>query len=127
MFTWLTNTGAMGLVLLMAVIAAAVIGFFRRDRRGLGVWTTVVAPLVSGLLLAWVFVMIIANFHVQLGQEAPTFGTYVLPTIVVLAGIIGIVWGRALKRRKPEIYRQIGHGTEPGAYGTELIGVVDED
>ncbi|WP_416442917.1 APC family permease [Leucobacter sp. HNU] len=126
MFTWLTNTGAMGLVLLMAVIAAAVIGFFRRDRRGLGVWTTMVAPLVSGLLLAWVFVMIIANFHVQLGQQEPTFGTYVLPIIVVLAGIVGIVWGRALKRRKPEIYQQIGHGTEPGAYGTELIGVVDE-
>ena len=126
MFTWLTNTGAMGLVLLMAVIAAAVIGFFRRDRRGLGAWTTVVAPLVSGLLLAWVFVMIIANFHVQLGQKEPTFGTYVLPIIVVLAGVIGIAWGLSLRRRKPEIYRQIGHGTEPGAYGTELIGVVDE-
>ncbi|MBL3687513.1 APC family permease [Leucobacter zeae] len=126
MFTWLTNTGAMGLVLLMAVIAAAVIGFFRRDRRGLGMWTTLVAPLVSGALLAWVFIMIIANFHVQMGQEAPTAATYVLPIIVLVAGIIGIVWGRALKRRNPAVYQQIGHGTEPGAYGTELVDVVTE-
>ena len=125
MFTWLTNTGAMGLVLLMAVIAVAVIGFFQKNKRGLGAWTTKIAPIVSGLLLLWVFVMIIANFHVMMGQEGPTFGTYVLPIIVLLAGIIGIAWGLALRSSKPEIYRQIGHGTEPGAYGTEAVAVVD--
>lgn len=125
MFTWLTNTGAMGLVLLMAVIAVAVIGFFRRNGRGLGVWTRLIAPIISGLLLLWVFVMVILNFHVQMGQETPTFGTYVLPIIVLLAGIVGIIWGVALKTRNPKIYRQIGHGTEPGAYGTEVIDVVE--
>ncbi|KAM9866472.1 hypothetical protein ACIFOC_00676 [Leucobacter aridicollis] len=124
MFTWLTNTGAMGLVMLMAVIAAAVIGFFARDRRGLGLWTTFVAPLVSGLLLAWVFVMIIANFHLQLGQEAPTAGTYVLPIVVACAGLAGVVWGLVLRAKRPEVYARIGRGTEPGAYGTEMVDVV---
>ena len=109
----------------MAVIAVAVIGFFQKNKRGLSAWTTKIAPIVSGLLLLWVFVMIIANFHVMMGQEGPTFGTYVLPIIVLLAGIIGIAWGLALRSSKPEIYRQIGHGTEPGAYGTEAVTVVD--
>ncbi|CAG7607577.1 APC family permease [Leucobacter soli] len=126
MFTWLTNTGAMGLVLLMAVIAAAVIGFFRRDRRGLSVWTTLIAPIISGLLLLWVFIMIVANFHILLGEASPGFGTYILPIIVLLAGLIGIIWGGALKSRNPEVYQRIGHGTEPGAYGTEVIDVVEE-
>ena len=126
MFTWLTNTGAMGLVMLMAVIAAAVIGFFARDRRGLSVWTTLVAPLVSGLLLAWVFVMIIANFHLQLGQEAPSASTYVLPIIVGLAGLAGVIWGLALRAKRPEVYARIGRGTEPGAYGTAVVDVVAE-
>lgn len=125
MFTWLTNTGAMALVLLMAVIAAAVIGFFGRDRRGQGVFTTVIAPLVSGLLLATVFVLIVANFHVQLGQEAPTASTYVLPIIVALSGVIGVIWGLALRSRRPDVYARIGRGTEPGAYGTTLVDVVD--
>ncbi|MCB1274122.1 MAG: APC family permease [Leucobacter sp.] len=125
MFTWLTNTGAMGLVLLMAVIAAAVIGFFRRDNHGLGAWTTMIAPVISGLLLAWVFIMIIANFHVMMGED-PSPSTYILPVIVILAGIIGIVWGSVLKSKKPDVYARIGHGTEPGAYGTEVIDVVDE-
>lgn len=124
MFTWLTNTGAMGLVLLMAIIAVAVIGFFRRNKRGLGAWTTLIAPIISGLLLAWVFVMIIANFHVMMGED-PSFSTYILPIIVLLAGIIGVVWGNVLKTKNPEVYERIGHGTEPGAYGTEVIDVVE--
>ena len=126
MFTWLTNTGAMGLVLLMAIIAAAVIGFFRRDNRGLSAWTTIVAPAVSGLALLWVFIMILQNFPLMLGQEEPDATTFVLPGIVLVAGVIGIVWGLVLRTRKPALYRQIGHGTEPGAYGTEVITVPEE-
>lgn len=121
MFTWLTNTGAMGLVLLMAVIAAAVIGFFRRDRRGLSVWTTVIAPVLSGLALLWVFIMILGNFPLMLGQETPDATTFVLPGLIFVAAIAGIVWALVIRSRSPQTYRQIGHGTEPGAYGTEVI------
>lgn len=126
MFTWLTNTGAAGLVLLMAVIAAAVIGFFRGDRRGLGAWTTIVAPAVSGLALLWVFVMILVNFQLMLGQAEPDASTFLLPGLIFAAAAVGIVWALVLRSRDPGIYRQIGHGTEPGAYGTEVLAVVDE-
>ncbi|UOQ56009.1 APC family permease [Leucobacter allii] len=126
MFTWLTNTGAAGLVLLMAVIAVAVIGFFRRDRRGLGVWTTVIAPAVSGLALLWVFVMILQNFPLMLGQEQPDATTFVLPGMIIAAAVIGIVWALVLRSSRPETYRRIGHGTEPGAYGTVLVDVPGE-
>ncbi|MFT4233237.1 MAG: APC family permease [Leucobacter sp.] len=126
MFTWLTNTGAAGLVLLMAIISAAVIGFFRRDNRGLGFWTTTICPVVSGLALLWVFVMILANFQLMLGQAEPDVTTFLLPSLIFAAGIIGILWSLVLRSSKPEIYRQIGHGTEPGAYGTEIVDVVDE-
>lgn len=125
MFTWLTNTGAMGLVLLMAVIAAAVIGFFRKNTRGVSVWTRIVAPVVSGVALLWVFVMILMNFQLMLGQAEPDASTFVLPGMIFAAGIIGIVWALVIKAKRPGIYRQIGHGTEPGAYGTELVDVVE--
>ena len=126
MFTWLTNTGAAALVLLMAVIAAAVIGFFRKNRHDLSLWTTVIAPVISGLALLWVFIMILANFQLMLDQEKPDATTFILPGLIFAAGIIGVVWGLVLRSRSPQVYRQIGHGTEPGAYGTEMIDVVDE-
>ena len=126
MFTWLTNTGAMGLVLLMAVITAAVIGYFRKRPRGQSLWVTLIAPAISGVALLWVFIMILMNFQLMLGQEQPDATTFVLPGIIFAAGIIGIIWALILRARSPEVYRQIGHGTEPGAYGTELVDVVTE-
>lgn len=123
MFTWLTNTGAAGLVLLMAIIAVAVIGFFRKDHRGVSLWTRVIAPVVSGVALIWVFVMILMNFQLMLGQEVPDATTFILPGMLFAAGIIGTIWGYVLKSRNPNVYRNIGHGTEPGAYDTEMIDV----
>ena len=126
MFTWLTNTGAMGLVLLMAITAIAVIGYFARDRRGLSIWVTVIAPAVSGAALLWVFIMILQNFPLMLGQTEPDATTFLLPGIVFAAAIIGIVWALVMRSRSPKQYAQIGHGTEPGAYGTKLVDVVPE-
>ncbi|MRX42275.1 APC family permease [Agromyces kandeliae] len=112
MFTWLTNTGAMGLVLLMGVIAIAVIGFFRRDRRGLGAWQTLIAPVISAVVLFAVFVLILANFNVLLGQTETTAVTFVLPALLIVPGVVGVVWGMAIRRRNPELYARIGHGLE---------------
>jgi len=112
LFTWLTNAGALGLVFLMAVISIAVIGYFRRDARGVGPWQRVIAPVVSFLALDTIFVLIIANFTVLLGQPAPDATTYVLPAIVLVPALIGIVWGLWLKRNRPAVYKQVGHGVE---------------
>lgn len=124
MFTWLTNTGAAGLVLLMSLTAFAVIGFFRKRPSKLSVWTTVIAPALSGVLLAAMFVAILANFPLMLGQEEPDLTTFLLPGMIIAALVIGIVWALVLRSKNPKLYSQIGHGTEPGAYGTAMIDVV---
>lgn len=126
MFTWLTNTGAAGLVLLMAVIAAAVIGFFRKNHRGLNAWTRIVAPVISGIALLWAFILILMNFQLMLGQAEPDATTFILPGLIFAAGLVGVVWGLVLKASKPDIYQQIGHGTEPGAYDTELVTIPEQ-
>lgn len=125
MFTWLTNTGAAGLVLLMGITAVAVFGYFRKDSRGMSAWTTVIAPILSAILLVAMFVMILNNFQLMLDQEQATATTFILPGLLIAALVIGIIWGYVLKSNKPDVYAQIGHGTEPGAYGTEMIDVVE--
>lgn len=122
LFTWLTNAGAFGLVLLMAVVSVAVIGYFRRDHRGVGIGSRIVAPVVSAVLLLIVFVLIILNFPVLLGQPTADATTVILPALVVVPGLIGIVWGWRLRRTRPEVYRQIGHGVML----TDELGAPDE-
>ncbi|GAA1720249.1 APC family permease [Isoptericola hypogeus] len=112
LFTWLTNAGALGLVLLMAVVSLAVVGYFRRDARGVGLGARVVAPVLAALALVAVLVMILANFTVLLGQESADATTYVLPALLLLPGLAGIAWGLRTRRARPAVYAGIGHGGE---------------
>ncbi len=125
MFNWLTNTGAAALVLLMGFTAFAVIGYFRKHPRGLSPWVTTIAPGIAGVILFITFVLIIGNYPLMMGTQPTDVATFVLPGIVVLALVGGMAWASALRSRKPKVYQQIGHGTEPGAYGTELININD--
>lgn len=114
MFTWLTNTGAFGLIMLMALVALAVIVFFAKDKRGIGIFTRLIAPLVSGIALTIVFILVIINFPVLMDAPADSFLTYLLPILVILGGVIGIIVGEVVRRTDPEKYRGIGHAVETG-------------
>ena len=60
LFAWLTNLGTLGVVILMSATSVAVALFFRGRREG--VWRTLVAPIVSAVLLAGVAVVTVLNF-----------------------------------------------------------------
>lgn len=113
-FTWLTNTGAFGLVLLMALTSFAVIGYFRHHTDEFSVWTRVVAPLLAGVMLAIVFVMIVVNFNVLIGLEEAGVLSWLLPAIVLVPGIVGALWARWLKNSRPRVYQGIGRGGDLG-------------
>ncbi len=113
MFTWLTNSGALGLVLLMTTVSLAVIGFFRRQSGvDTSAWKHRSAPALAFVLLGTVTVLIVVNFDVLLGQAEPTALTYLLPAMIFLPGVAGVIWGLRLKRTRPELYKAIGHGPE---------------
>lgn len=115
LFAWLTTTGALGLVLLMVVVSVAVIGFFRTRRDAVGVWQRLVAPGLATVALGVVLVLIVANFNVLLTSDPtaqPTVATFVLPAMLAVSGLAGIGWGLALRRRRPALYRRIGHGVD---------------
>ncbi len=110
LFSWLTNTGALGLVLLMFAVALAVIGFFRRDARDVGAGSRLIAPVVAGAALFIVLVLILVNFNVLLDQDEPTAATFVLPALVIVPGLAGIAWALRIRRTDPAAYEQIGRG-----------------
>jgi amino acid transporter len=110
LFTWLTNTGAFGLVMLMALTSFAVIGYFRSEPHGMGKWTTRVAPLTAGIALVVLFGAIVANFDVLIGLEDASVLGWLLPALVVVPGILGLLWAFKLRSSRPAIYAGVGHG-----------------
>ncbi|SJM60146.1 amino acid permease-associated region [Gulosibacter sp. 10] len=115
MFTWLTNTGAFGLILLMAIVALAVVMFFVKDARGVGIFTRLIAPAIAGIALTTVFILVLVNFPVLMDMPQGDFLTYLLPLLVILGGLIGIIVGEVFRRRDPDRYRGIGHAVESPA------------
>lgn len=109
LFTWFSGMSAIGVVLLMTLTAAAVIGFFRDDARGVGVFSRLVAPAIAVVALGAVFLIVVGNFDSMLGTEPDSPLRWILPGIVLLAGVLGAVWGLYLRSSRPEVYEGIGH------------------
>jgi amino acid transporter len=112
LFTWLTNLGAFGLVLLMVLVSVSVIGFFRRDPRDVGIGSRLVAPVLSAIALGVIWVLILMNWDVLLGQAESTPTTFILPAIVIVPAFAAGLWSLRLRRTRPDVYKQIGHGTD---------------
>jgi amino acid transporter len=110
LFTWLTNAGAVGLVLLLVMTSLAVIGYFRRHVGQHTAWTRAVAPGLSAALLGAVLAMILVNFGILIGAEGDSSLSWILPALVLLPGVIGLAWGLYLKARRPDVYSGIGFG-----------------
>ena len=104
LFTWLTNAAAFGLVFLLAVTSVAVVVWFARDHHGHGVGTRFVAPVLAALALLVVAVLILLNFDLMIGADGPSPLVVVMPGIIIGSGLVGLVWGEILRRRRPDVY-----------------------
>lgn len=112
LFSWLTNTGALGLVMLMAFISLSLIGFFRKTKTDVGIFARLIAPSIAFVGLTFVFIMIVVNFNVLLEQPEANLLTFLLPALIVAPGAIGTIWALILKSKRPDIYEGIGYGSE---------------
>jgi amino acid transporter len=111
LFTWLTNLGALGVFLLLALASFGVVGYFSRNPHEETAWTSRWAPGLAGVALLGIFVLALSNFNVLITglQDAPTDDrTIILPAILIGGGIIGLIVGAVLRARRPEVYARIG-------------------
>jgi amino acid transporter len=112
LFTWLTNLGALGVLLLMAITSFAVVAFFnRKPAEDLSPWRTLFAPALAGVLLTAVLVLGVLNFNVLITglTDAPTDTmAIVLPLILLAGAVVGMLVGAYLKRNRPDVYAHIG-------------------
>jgi amino acid transporter len=114
LFTWLTNLGALGVLLLMAVTSFAVVSYFRcNPGSGVSAWAGTIAPVIAGVALLVVLVLGVLNFNVLItsATDAPTDAmAIVLPVILFGAGAVGLALGAWMKGSRPAAYARIGEG-----------------
>ena len=114
LFTWLTNLGALGVLLLMAVTSFAVVAYFRAEPHPqVSRWAGAIAPAVAGVALLVVLVLGVLNFNVLItsATDAPTDTmTIVLPAILFGGGLLGLALGAWLRSARPATYERIGRG-----------------
>jgi amino acid transporter len=110
LFFWLGTTGGFGVLLLLAVTAAAVTAFFARDPRGEKAWPRLIAPALAAVLLAGIVVLAVLHYGTLLGVPAGATAAWALPASYALIAAIGVAWGLILKIRRPQTYAAIGLG-----------------
>jgi len=111
LFTWLTNLGTLAVLILMAGSSFAVVAFFSRHRDlESNPLRTLIAPVVAGLALIAVAIFAIANFDLLIGSDG--FLTWFLPSLLLVAAIIGVIAAQMLKSRSPQLYAEMGRHRE---------------
>lgn len=109
-YAWLAGVGTLGIVVLMATTALSVVVYFSRDRGGLGLWRSAIAPILGLAGLAFAGVAIVMNFPLLIGDVdatgSPVAGvlTITLVGLLVLVTILGTLQSFALRRRAPSAH-----------------------
>ncbi|MCF2525815.1 APC family permease [Yinghuangia soli] len=112
LFNWLTNLGALGVILLLVLTSLAVARYFARNgrREGEHLWNRLVAPLIAAVALAVVFILALDNFGVLLGVDSGSALRWALPSLVIGAGVVGAAYGWWLRSTRPAVYAGVGRG-----------------
>lgn len=97
-YLWLVGIGTLGVLILQAAGAAAVVGYFVRNRGSrTSAWANFIAPALGGLGLVGAIILAVMNFPLLTGVTEG-LGT-MLPVLLVLAAVVGLMIG-TLRSRK---------------------------
>ncbi|OLL30626.1 amino acid permease [Burkholderia sp. SRS-W-2-2016] len=107
LFSWLTNLATLCIIALMTLSSAAVFVYFRgRPSRDEGVLRVAVFPVLSGIALAVVLILAVANFPLLTGAGATL--SYSLTGLLPVFGIAGAIVARRLRQRDRASYERLG-------------------
>ena len=105
-FAWAGTFGALGILMLQILVTLAVVAFFWRDGRGIGVWRRLVAPMLAALGLA--ISLVLMSLHLDLVSGSNSRIVQNFPELLVLIGLGGIGLAAWVRTRKPEVYAALG-------------------
>ncbi|WP_436519984.1 APC family permease [Actinoplanes sp. HUAS TT8] len=112
LFFFGTVSGGLGVLALMTIASIAVVRFFRRDTHGETTWRRAVAPWISAVFLVLMLLLSVAFFGDLLDSDNP-IKVWLPPLAFLAVYLLGVWWGRRLRRSQPAVYAAIGTGLPP--------------
>jgi len=112
LFFWLGTSGGLGVLLLIAVTAVAVLAFFARQPMGETLWRRILAPVLALAGLAAVVWLALAHFGTLLGVDESHPLRWGIPAGYLLVALLGTGWGLILRTTRPDVYTGIGRGAK---------------
>lgn len=97
-FTWISSSGALGIIILFVLTSVSVVFFFARSKADRRLWNTVIAPVLALVGLIAVFWLSVTNFSV-LTSSSSTPLNLTLALSPVAALVLGIAIDLVLRRR----------------------------
>lgn len=98
---------SVGIVAVQALTAMAIVAYFWRDHRGVGLWGRLVAPALSAAGLSACLGLMIANQDMLTGGIDSPF-VNAIPGIMFAIGVIGVVRALWCKAKNPSSYASVG-------------------
>lgn len=105
-FAWAGTFGALGILMLQILVSLAVVAFFWRGGRGIGVWRRLVAPVLAALGLA--VSLVLMSLHLDLVSGSNSRIVQNFPELLLLIGLGGICLAAWVRVRRPEVYAALG-------------------
>jgi amino acid transporter len=106
LFVWLTQLGTLAVLGLMALTSFSVVAFFVSDARGENALSTKVLPVVTGLVMSYLFVIIFRDFGMLTVSEGLL--AWGLPALVPIFGLIGFGLASMLASSDPARFKMLG-------------------
>lgn len=106
-FTWLNMGAAVGLVFLLVLTGISIIVWLNRNKEEHNLFVRVIAPVLSTIGLLAVFILVLVNFELMIGDTGPRALVWVIPGFVILSGVLGILYGEFLRQTDPEAYEEL--------------------
>jgi amino acid transporter len=117
LFAWSSTLGALGLLALLILTSLAALFARRGAAERAGLWTRLIAPVLGLVGGAAIFAEMLFNLGALLGSHGTI--RWVIPAVVVGAGLVGLIWAVYLRETKPPVYAEIGRGVP------DTAGIVD--
>ena len=85
----------------------AVVAYFRKNKQfNFSAWTTLIAPGLAAIGLAFVLIMAVLNFNALTGASGMV--SVILFASMVVLGVGAFIYSKYLQKNKPDVYNRIG-------------------
>lgn len=110
---WVNTPGIFGILLLQVAAAVSVVVYFRRRVTGEGIWRTVIAPVVSAVLMLVAIVLSAKNISFLTGTTGLV--NQVLLLTIPVTVVLGVAWALWLRRNRRDVFDAVAATCENGA------------